>query len=249
MRPLFLLGGYDLEMLEIRKLLQDKKVPFFDVSAAWGAKLSAYHAHFGSFRDYSHVYGIELIEDIPAPENYIRIDHHNDFSDRQASILQVAEILGIPPDRRMSLVAANDSLYIPGLVELGASKEEIEAIRLEDRAAQGVTQEEETAAGAAIEALKCIEDLTVVSYEGSHFSPITDRLWGKTKNRLLVHNKDRFTYYGVGAEQFAKRFHACKPKANTYWGGGVDGFFGGDCSDTPVERILNFVLLGQGNDI
>ena len=40
----------------------------------------------------------------------------------------------------MQLVAANDSRYIPGMIKLGASREEIDDIRRADRAAQGVSE-------------------------------------------------------------------------------------------------------------
>ena len=69
--------------------------------------------------------GIELTEDIVPPPTYIRIDHHNELSDRPAAIVQVAALFGVELDRWQLLVAANDARYIPGMLEMGATDEEI----------------------------------------------------------------------------------------------------------------------------
>ena len=39
---LFLLGGQDLEMLEIKKLLERENIAYKDKNLKWGAKLSDY---------------------------------------------------------------------------------------------------------------------------------------------------------------------------------------------------------------
>ena len=41
-KKVFLLGGYDLEMLEIKKILDSKNVEYKDKNLSWGAKLSDY---------------------------------------------------------------------------------------------------------------------------------------------------------------------------------------------------------------
>ncbi len=242
MSPLFLLGGYDLEMLEIRHILDRKKIPFLDKKLSWGARLSAYQADFPDFRAFSQVYGIELIEDITPPAHYVRIDHHNEYANREAAILQVAKILGHPPDWHMKLVAANDSGYIPALLEIGASEAEIEEIRIADRKAQGVTPEEEQAAVLAITEKKMIKALTVVSFSGKRFSPVTDRLFGKTENQLLVHNPTTFTYFGIGAQNLAQKFEQEIRSGHAYYGGGPNGFFGGFQAKIPLQTIINSLL-------
>lgn len=242
MSPLFLLGGYDLEMLEIRWLLDRKKIPYLDKKLSWGARLSAYQTDFPAFNTYSQIYGIELMEDIPPPAHYIRIDHHNEYINREAAILQVAKILAHPPDRRMALVAANDSGYIPALLEMGATEREIEEIRTEDRKAQGVTPDDELAALLAITQKKVIAGVTVVSFTGNRFSPVTDRLFGKTNNRLLVHNPATFTYYGTGAQRLALQFKKTIRAGHAYYGGGPHGFFGGKQAALPLETVLNTLL-------
>jgi hypothetical protein len=56
---IFLLGGHDLEMVEIGKILKAKGLTFHDRNLHWGTKLSAYQDLF----DESHTFvGIELIK-------------------------------------------------------------------------------------------------------------------------------------------------------------------------------------------
>jgi len=139
-RLLFLLGGHDLEMLEIRNILLKEGIHFIDLELQWGARLSRYNSFFQQGK--IHV-SIELIEDTTTPKEYIRIDHHNDLLKRPSSIEQVADLLGIELNRYQQLVSTNDTAYIPGLHVFGATKQEIEEIRRKDRAAQGVTEEDE----------------------------------------------------------------------------------------------------------
>ena len=73
----FLLGGYDLEMVEIRKILEANKLHISDKHLTWGAKLSSYQDEFDDVRTFI---GIELTRDIDPPANYIEIDHHNTMS-------------------------------------------------------------------------------------------------------------------------------------------------------------------------
>ncbi len=56
----FLLGGYDLEMLEIRKILEIHNQPFTDLNLSWGATLDAYQEAIQA--NLNHVFvGIELV--------------------------------------------------------------------------------------------------------------------------------------------------------------------------------------------
>src|SRR5262249_1904348 len=48
----------------------------------------------------------------------VDIDHHNEKTGRGASILQALERLGVEPSLTDKLVAANDTGYIPAMVEL-----------------------------------------------------------------------------------------------------------------------------------
>ncbi|MEI6435754.1 MAG: hypothetical protein WCP32_12985 [Bacteroidota bacterium] len=128
----FLLGGYDLEMVEIASLLNEYKesrkpefqVAYSDLGLDWGAKLSSYGSIISGLHA-SKIVGIELSEDIPAPTNYISVDHHDNKSHLPSSIEQIADLLHLQLSRYQMLVAINDRLYIPGLLDCNASAGEI----------------------------------------------------------------------------------------------------------------------------
>lgn len=133
---LFILGGADLEMVEIKRLLtangfaEGKNMA--DHHLAWGAKLSDYQS---LFNDTQTFVGIELLQDIAPPAHYINIDHHNENSFKPSSLEQVVELLEndlklkIEFTRDMQLIAANDKGYIPAMIQIGATPEEIADIR------------------------------------------------------------------------------------------------------------------------
>ena len=117
MRYVFFLGGQDLEMLTIRKLLVDSGQTYLDKSLGWGVKASAYAKEIAMIhQDGITPVLVELEIDIKLPESAVVVDHHNDRSGEEASILQVAQLLGIMPTRDQILVAANDSGYIPAML-------------------------------------------------------------------------------------------------------------------------------------
>lgn len=83
----FLLGGQDLEMVEIAKLLELHEVMFLDAGFAWdGATWSAYmdNEHYATQIEAAlsagkKILGVELFGDILTSKEYITIDHHNDL--------------------------------------------------------------------------------------------------------------------------------------------------------------------------
>ena len=236
----FLLGGHDLEMMEIRRILESYKIAFFDNNLTWNtARLSAY-SNILSESPNAHYYGVELNEDCLPPAHYTRIDHHNDYSDRDASVLQVAGLLGIEPDRRMALVAANDARFIPGMLELGASQSEIEVIRRQDRAAQGVSEEDERNAELSIaRSLSIYGDLQVICSLTSRFSPICDRLY--PYRRLLIYTDDVWTFYGEGKTELVRSFDDLISQGKLYHGGGDKGYIGSCRGAFSANEILEFV--------
>ena len=140
----FFLGGNDLEMKTIKDLLDKQGVAYSDSNLGWGATTSKYGEEIEKVaKEGKTPVIIELGIDSKLPENTINIDHHNENASKPASILQVCDLLGIEPTRKMQLIAANDSGYIPAMLEMGATKEEIAQIRYQDRAAQGITPEQE----------------------------------------------------------------------------------------------------------
>ena len=167
---IFLLGGHDLEMLEIKKILDEKKLKYYDSKLVWGAKLSSYTSHFD---DQQFFVGIELNIDCPTPKHYIEVDHHNQKSNLPSSIEQIAELLDIELNRDQLLIAANDKGYIPALEAAGATSDEILKIRKADRVAQGVTEEDERLAKLSIENHSYnIGNVTVIESLTSKFSAI-----------------------------------------------------------------------------
>ncbi len=242
-RSLFLLGGYDLEMLTVKQMLKGRAgCVVADKHLQWdNALLSAYKEEL-SQGGYEEVYGIELREDIPAPDNYHRIDHHNDWADRPSSLEQVAELLGVTPDRRQLLVAANDRGYIPAMKAMGASPEEIDDIRRRDRAAQGVTKEDELLAERAIkENLQTFGGIIVVKAFPSCFSPICDRLY--PYRRLLIYNDSEWVFYGEGKADLTEEFAAEISAGRMYHGGGPTEYIGAARGAFSVQEILNIVTL------
>ena len=183
----FFLGGADLEMVELRKLLQNHAPNAIeDRHLAWGAALSAYRDPLLA----SVVMGetpvaIELQDDLPPDlfdrERMIFVDHHGKRAgaEQSTSIEQVFQLLDLPPDqwsRWLSLVAANDRAHIPGLRAIGATAEELASVRAADRRAQSVTEADEAEARRAIAASRREGRLTTIETAGTTSSAIVDFL-------------------------------------------------------------------------
>lgn len=242
---IFLLGGYDLEMLEIKKLLLkigfQENVNLFDKQLMWGAKLSEYHAELERFGNTTpfKIYGIELEETqiIRIPNNYIRIDHHNDFVDKPASILQIAALASIKPSRYIKLVAANDAGYKPAMRAIGATEDEIDDIRQQDRKAQGVTEEMELAAEDAIKNAKYVGRLVVIESKFSLFSPITDRV---DFENYLIFNDDEATFFGNKIDNLKHLFREWLEQKRVYYGKVFFGFPKGSFNEGVLNIIINF---------
>ncbi len=248
---IFLLGGQDLEMQEIANLLEGQGIIFFDKHLTWDtAKLSCYQEELKTYSKESfRIYGVELSEDITTPENYTAIDHHNGDSSPKSSLEQVADLLHLNLSRIQTLIAANDSAYIPGLKACQATQEEIEDIRRRDRKAQGVTEEEETAAEQAIKNSLRFDDpqLWVIRSESPHFSPICDRI--PEVQNILIHTDSEWTFYGFGrniVKEFMQR--KCEMEKQIYWGGSGNGYIGRKAGTLPtkmmkqeIEEIINLV--------
>lgn len=238
---IFLLGGHDLEMLTIKEHLLavgfEQEVNLFDQQLAWGAKLSAYEELLKKHPDKT-IYGIELTEDIRPPSNYKRIDHHNDFSDNDASLLQVLQLLNKEPSREDKLVIANDVGHIEAMKCMGASETEIKRIRQEERVIAGVSQEDEAKALEEIASVEVQHGVHIIKTSLNSFSPIVDTY---TKRPLLVCSQKSLTYYGDIA--FLKEHYKEQIEKNeAYHGRGYFGFdsqyVGSISSNKLVEEIL-----------
>ncbi len=199
----FFLGGRDLEMDVIKKLLEEEGVSYSDANLGWGnAKVSSYKEEIEKVvsEGKTPVF-VELAHDMNMPFNFIDIDHHNENANRPASVLQVADMLGIDRTRDMELVGANDSGYIPAMIKMGASKEEVARVRRRDRMMQGITEEQEKEAVRALnESTEVVNGVYIVRMKHSKTATVADRLFDENKpQNLLVFSDDgEINYYGDG---------------------------------------------------
>ncbi len=216
---IFFLGGYDLEMITIKEILEQNCIKFIDKNLLWGAKLSDYNDELKKYTNYT-IYGIELELDIDAPNNYIEIDHHNKNNNKPSSIEQVAKILDIKLDRYQQLVSANDSGYIPAMKKINATSKEINNIRLLDRQAQGITKKDEHL---AMKTLENNNSNIIYSYT-QHFSSIADRVYNKYKN-YIIYNDTKIVFYSYKLDNILKFLENNNIKKDDYYyGGGNFGF-------------------------
>ncbi len=250
-KRLFLLGGRDLEMEEIRKLLVENGCQkygqgsegdcfYADRELKWGAKLSDYE----DLLDFDgKIYGIELkkpSEDFKAPDNYRAIDHHNSSWCLPSALEQVAELLGVELTRWQRLIAANDRGHIAALKAIDATAEEIKQIREADMKAQGVTEEElKKAPKELAKAEKNSSGIWLLETDFEHFSPLSDLLYEQEKLPAIIYNPARksLTYYGNGVLKLVEKFRKIlkdrdekkeQPKFDeqVYYGGNPPGYFG-----------------------
>jgi len=234
MARVFLLGGYDLEMLEIKKLLKEHGEKFIDKELSWGASLSSYN---DIFNDEDIFVGIELEVDIQPPKHYVEIDHHGKNIHKPSSIEQIAKILGIELNRWQKLVSANDARYIFGMQKLCATPQEIQKIRDADRAAQGVTSEDERLAQ---KSLKEAYNHLIYSYT-SHFSTIADRVYAKFTH-YVIFNDNKVVFYGFNVKKVIRFLEAKSIKSSSYYYGGGDYGFVGIKEDVLLkDEIKNLV--------
>ena len=125
-----MLGGYDAEMLAIADACREAGVAVIDKCLGWGAAASAYKEEIAAaVSEGKTPVVVELALDIELPANAIVVDHHNENAGKPAAILQVLSLLGQQPSRYQQLIAANDCAYIPGMLALGATPEEVGEVR------------------------------------------------------------------------------------------------------------------------
>jgi hypothetical protein len=266
-KSVFFLGGHDLEMATIRDLL-DRAAPgrVHDCGLAWGARASAYRDEIADAltRGDTPVL-VELEDDLGLSTEeragrVVVIDHHNDRAgaDRPTSLEQVFAHLGLRQEewtRHFALVSANDKGHIHALKAMGATTEEIVETRAADRAAQGVTPEQEAAVRDAIAHAerRCKGWLTIVRTPHDRSSPVTDlldpALGGPGYEALLVLGPEQVQFFGPG--RVIGRLRARFPGG--YFGGELPerGFWGHPTAIDPetileiVEEAINDRDLGQ----
>ncbi len=243
-RSIFLLGGRDLEMFTIKELLLQNGFiegkNLFDGDLKWGARLSSYAKELSNFDsdDIDDAYGIELIEDIISPVNYHAIDHHNELTNREASIIQVLKLLDLEPSRDQELIATNDVSHIEGMKCICATDEEIVDIRRRDRMIQGVTPEQEKRAKEEIEHIEKRGDIFVLHSGLETFAPVADFC---DKRPLLIYNDNALIYYGhidLLKERYSKEIETKK----AFHGRGFFGFDGEYLKAQDTGKIVDQML-------
>ena len=217
------LGGHDLEMVEIAKLLATREdVTVHDRGLPWGAKASVYLMELqDAIAKSQRVVLVELIDDLPAgfPRDQVTfVDHHGPLAgeDRPTAIEQVFALLGFSPEvwtRDLALVAANDRGHTEALQRAGATIEQIRDIRARDRRAQGVTEEEEKAGLEAAQRSEQWFDGRLTVTRLGHGKPVAvmdaldARLGGPGFQNLLVCCPHQILFYGSGRCIEALRKH------------------------------------------
>lgn len=207
----FFLGGADLEMVEIRDLVAQTLGPgaLVDKGLGWGAKAECYAEEIAAAR----AAGLTpvLIELTGAEEvaGAISVDHHNERAGEPTSLEQVFALLGLPEEawtRRMALVAANDRGHLRGMAAMGATPEEMAAIRADDRAAQGIAPEEERTGWAALEAANALFGGRLLGVRLPHGRMATvadplrigERTDGRPPRDLLIEAPGEMGFFGRG---------------------------------------------------
>ena len=231
-----------MEMLTIKRMLEEHGYQVMDRNLSWGARLSSYRDVLEHADDHlTSIFGIELTDDIMVTDTrYHLIDHHNTNSHLPSSLEQVAALIGHILTDEEKLIAANDTGFIPAMAALGASKETIEDIRRRDRKAQGVTEEDETLATDSISRyLERIGNTLIVQSLTPHFSTICDRLFPYL--RLLVFNDGEWTFYGEGKSALTLEFAPEIADGRIYHGGGENGYIGASKGAFPADEINSFV--------
>lgn len=195
-------GGHDGEMTEIINVCREAGVEVIDHNLGWGATAEKYSEDIAKAVAENKVpVLIELVlGGVELPVNAIIVDHHNENAGRPASLLQVLDLIGLEPTRRQQLIAANDCGHIPAMLALGATPDEVAEVRYADRAAQGITPEQEVEAERAIAAAEVVNGVTIIKMAHSKTATVTDRLFDPEKEqRLLILSGDgESNFFGNG---------------------------------------------------
>lgn len=224
---------------------------FTDKGLSWGAKASAYERNIRDALNKGKTpVLIELEDDLPADiscQQLLHVDHHNERAgaDVPSSLQQVYKLLPVairPPwSRHYALVETNDRGHADGMRQIGASKEEIRAIRDADRKAQGITEAVEAESRRAIEHSRLEGNLRIVETSAPTASAITDFLlpeYGALSgggDNILVIMPGSVGFYGAG-----KVIENLRDVSGCWYGGGLPqkGFWGAPRTSVPDRNAL-----------
>jgi len=218
----------DGEAVEIERLLKGHGETVLLTRQPWGASWAGLEPEvrkrLGELPSGVLVYGVELA----GPNSYsaINLDHHRyadeDRSNQLSSLEQVANILDVPLDRWCHLVAANDKAWIPGLLAEGATPGEIEAVRQQDRTAQGIGESHRRQAEVDLQGAERRGGRVFVRCLRGSNAFHSDLLFG-TADEWLLAAPDSWSYSGPRDATFDR---LSIPEA--HWSGGTSpmGYFG-----------------------
>lgn len=246
----------DGEAIQISKILKNKKVKTLVTKQGWGASWANLEPEIKKqIEEYKNkgyqIYGVELQGS--APEGTVNIDHHrydgDDRSNEKSSLEQVSELIGYKLSLFEEFVSANDKGFIPAMLALAKNKnlnkketeKLIEKVRLQDRAAQGITPEQEEIAEEAIKKAEVFDRLTVIHMEHSKTATVCDRLYGKYKNLLVVSSDGEVNFFG--SREVIQKLSGLVE--GSWSGGDLDhdnGFWGGYLQNLDIEKEVKNLL-------
>ncbi|MCB0782570.1 MAG: hypothetical protein KDC03_24025, partial [Flavobacteriales bacterium] len=254
-RPVFLLGGPDLEMVAIERLLKRHgQVYHWKPGITWGtADWSVYLGTIeAAIKAGQTPVGIELTANRePVPRGCLLIDHHNEHSHLPSSIEQVAELLGIALSPFEQAVAANDKGHVQAMRGSRLSEGTIRRVRRLDRRAQGHTAEQDEAGQALAEAhrrrrrIKSYPrrygDVDVIACGEVPFSCVADAL---LTNKMLLWNERGLMYAGPGVQRLRTAYAGKIDEGKAFVGGDPLGFFGtveGRFSEPEITDLVELI--------
>ncbi len=232
----------DLETAEVRNLLIGAGEAVISFPGWWGMKWEQIPASaqeqiqkFVSENPNGEIYGVKLTGDCEwAVQN---IEPYR--PGLPTPLQKVAQIVGAQLTEYQNSVVANTTTWIPGLKELGLAQGVIDAIRLSDRASQGINPDQEAQAVRAWETRTETGALTTLRMAHSKCATITDRYFGQYKNLLILSEDGEVNFYGDGAlcSELQKKFEG--------WAGGAglgskngSAFWGGYPNHQEVEEFI-----------
>lgn len=167
----------------------------------------------------------------------------SDRSNKLSSLEQVAGILEVELSDYQKAVCLNDIGYIPLMEENNIPGDIIQLVRLQDRIAQGITEEEEAQAEKACQERQQKGSLTIVKCPHSKTACICDRLYGQYENLLIISSDGEVNFFGDG--------EICQDlynKVEGSWCGGhlpIRGYWGGYPS---MDFINNYFVDKEKED-
>lgn len=260
-KDVYLIGGSDLEMHQIKKRLKRSGQEYIDKDLKWGAKVDDYRDEIKKILEDGKIPVAIELSGADKLDGVVDIDHHGEKAHRPASIAQVMGRAGLRMSFIDELVAADDSAYIPGMeAKIEEHRKELEAkvgtegfermksklinlIRAKSRQIQGITEEHEHQATEAIKHLETTCDglLTIVRMPHSKTAAVADPLFGKYKNLIIISDDGEVNFFGDGklcqdlqstfADSWSGGSGFGKTGGNAYWG----------ASNLKQEDILKYI--------